>query len=508
MDPQIQVHYEREINSPFKDSLSALFNHGLFQIALDREVKRSERHGEPFALALIDIDSFSAFNKLHGHLQGDRMLKMVAGLIRENIRQADLAARYSGDVFAAILTKSSIQSALVAGERIRQAVEKTSGGDPTVSVGLSSYPRDASNREGLIKKAQEALLQAKIRGKNRVHFFEKESNPTVDATPRILVVDDELRNVKLLEALLIPMNYEVIRAFNGEEALSMVSKADVDLVLLDIMMPYMDGYEVCRYLKTSEATRLIPVIMVTALGDIEAKIKGIEVGADDFLTKPPNKVELLARIRSLINVKSLNDQLANFENVLFSLAGAVEAKDVYTEGHIQRVANMAVALARKMSLSKSEIEAVRVGGILHDIGKIGASRTILNKREPLTAQEQKLMKAHADVGYKICLPLEKNLGPALEVIRSHHEKLDGSGYPDGVKGEQIPTVARVMAVVDIYDALVTDRPYRKGMAKEKALHILRQEAKEGKLDQKVIEALIELVSGDEIDDCAQDSFGD
>jgi diguanylate cyclase (GGDEF)-like protein/putative nucleotidyltransferase with HDIG domain len=398
MDPQIQVHYEREINLPFKDSLSDLFNHGFFQIALDREVNRSERHGEPFALALIDIDSFSDFNKLHGHLQGDRMLKMVAGLIRENIRQADLAARYSGDVFAAILTKSSIQSALVVGERIRQAVEKASGGDPTVSVGLSSYPGDASNRESLIKKAQAALLQAKI--------------------------------------------------------------------------------------------------------------KWIEVGVDDFLTKPPNKVELLARIRSLINVKSLNDRLANFENVLFSLAGAVEAKDAYTQGHIQRVANMAVALARKMGLSKSEIESVRVGGILHDIGKIGVSRTILNKREPLTAQEQGLMKAHTDVGYKICLPLKKNLGPALEVIRSHHEKLDGSGYPDGLKGEQISTVARVMTVVDIYDALVTDRPYRKRMAKEKALHILRQEAKEGKLDQKVIEALMELVSRGEIDDCEQDGFGD
>lgn len=398
MDPQIQVHYEREINLPFKDSLSDLFNHGFFQIALDREVNRSERHGEPFALALIDIDSFSDFNKLHGHLQGDRMLKMVAGLIRENIRQADLAARYSGDVFAAILTKSSIQSALVVGERIRQAVEKASGGDPTVSVGLSSYPGDASNRESLIKKAQAALLQAKI--------------------------------------------------------------------------------------------------------------KWIEVGVDDFLTKPPNKVELLARIRSLINVKSLNDRLANFENVLFSLAGAVEAKDAYTQGHIQRVANMAVALARKMGLSKSEIESVRVGGILHDIGKIGVSRTILNKRESLTAQEQELMKTHTDVGYKICLPLKKNLGPALEVIRSHHEKLDGSGYPDGLKGEQISTVARVMTVVDIYDALVTDRPYRKRMAKEKALHILRQEAKEGKLDQKVIEALMELVSRGEIDDCEQDGFGD
>ena len=499
MDSQVQAQYEKEINSPFKDSLSGLFNHGLFQIALDKEVKRAERHGESFALALIDIDSFSAFNRHYGHMQGDRILKKVAAIIQDNIRQADLAARYSGDVFAVILIKSNIQSALIAGERIRQAVEM-SGGGPTVSVGLSSYPRDASNREGLIKKAQEALLQAKTKGKNRVHFFKKESKPAAEATSRILVVDDQPLNVKLLEALLIPINYEVIRAFNGEEALSLVSKVDVDLVLLDIMMPGLDGYEVCRCLKASEATRLIPVIMVTALDDIEAKVRGIEVGADDFLTKPPNKVELLARIKSLINVKSLNDRLASIDNVLFSLAGAVEAKDAYTQGHIQRVANMAVTIGKKMGLSESEIESVRIGGILHDIGKIGVSRRILNKPGRLTVKERELMETHPDIGHRICLPLKKNLGPALEVIRHHHEKLDGSGYPDRLKGEEISTVARVMAVLDIYDALVTQRPYRKGMANEKALDILRQEAIEGKLDKKVVEALIELESRGESHD--------
>ena len=500
MNPQVQAQYEKEIGSPFKDNLSGLFNHGLFQIALDKELRRAERHGESFALALIDIDSFSAFNRHYGYMQGDRMLKKVSATIQDNIRQADLAARYSADVFAVILSKSNIQSALIAGERIRQAVEKMSGGGPTVSVGLSSYPRDASNREELIKKAREALLQAKTRGKNRVYFFKKDSKPAAEATSRILVVDDEPLNVKLLEALLIPINYEVIRAFNGEEALSLVSKVDVDLVLLDIMMPGLDGYEVCRYLKASEATRLIPVVMVTALDDIEARVKGIEVGADDFLTKPPNKVELLARIKSLINVKSLNDRLASFDNVLFSLAGAVEAKDAYTQGHIQRVANMAVTIGKKMGLSESEIESVRIGGILHDIGKIGVSRQILNKPGRLTVKERELMETHPDIGYRICLPLKKNLGPALEVIRYHHEKLDGSGYPDRLKGKEISTVARVMAVVDIYDALVTERPYRKGMANEKALDILRQEAIEGKLDKKVVEALIELVSRGEIHD--------
>ena len=309
------------------------------------------------------------------------------------------------------------------------------------------------------------------------------------------MVDDEPLNVKLLDALLRPLNYEVLKASNGEEALSIVKKVDLDLILLDIMMPGMDGYEVCRRLKGSEPTRLVPVIMVTALDDVESKIKGIEAGADDFLTKPPNKTELLARTRSLIKLKRLNSNLASIENVLFSLANTVEAKDTYTQGHVERVSNMAVSLGKKLGMTGRELEALRFGGVLHDIGKIAVPGKILNKPGPLDPDEWDVMKSHAYEGCKICLPLMKNLGPALEVIRHHHEKLDGSGYPDGLKGDEISVAARVMGVVDIYDALITDRPYRKGMSKEKALGILRQEADEGKLDKKVVEYLVELVNG-------------
>jgi putative two-component system response regulator len=252
----------------------------------------------------------------------------------------------------------------------------------------------------------------------------------------------------------------------------------------------MDGYEVCRRLKNSEKTRLIPVIMVTALHDMEAKVKGIEAGADDFLPKPVNKIELQARTRSLVNTKKLNDKLTSVEDVLFSLANAVEAKDSYTQGHTQRVADMAVLLGGKMSLSEQEINALRVGGILHDIGKIGVPRDILNKPGPLSDDEWVVMKKHPTIGHKICLPLKKSLGPALDMIQHHHEKLDGSGYPDGLREDEIPTVARIMAVVDIYDALVTDRPYRKGMTRERALSILQEEADEGKLDKSVVEQLL------------------
>lgn len=499
MDAKLITIYEKETGAHYTDSLTGLLNHGFFEMVLNREFKRSERYAEPFTLSLIDVDSFNHYNRRHSSVAGDRVLKEIAGLIIKNIRQIDLAARYSGDVLEVVFIKSNIQSALLPLERIRQAVEKKYAGDPTISVGLASYPNDAATKDTLAEKAHMALLQAKIRGKNKVFFFEKEPPTVAIRLPKILVVDDEPRNVKLLEAILRPMNYEVIKAFNGEDALTIINRVDVDLVLLDVMMPHMDGYEVCRRLKASEATRLVPVVMVTALGNVEDKIKGIEAGADDFLTKPPNKMELRARTKSLVSLKKLNNSLTSIERVLFSLANTVDAKDSYTQGHVDRVSNLAMALGHQVALSASELEALRYGGALHDIGKIGIPREIINKLGPLDTEEWKIMKNHPDVGYKICLPLQKNLGSALDVIRYHHEKLDGSGYPDGLKGDEISTVVRIMAVVDIFDALTTGRPYRKAMSREKALGVLRNEAEEGKLDQEIVRNLEILINSNKID---------
>jgi putative two-component system response regulator len=198
----------------------------------------------------------------------------------------------------------------------------------------------------------------------------------------------------------------------------------------------------------------------------------------------------------LIKLKRLNDNLTSIEYVLFSLAKTVEAKDAYTQGHVERVSNLGIALGRKMGLSDSEIEALRYGGALHDIGKIAVPGHILNKPAPLSPEEWVVMKRHPITGYDICLPLKKNLGYALEIIRHHHEKLDGSGYPDGLKDEEISVAARIMAVVDIYDALITERPYRKAMSLEMAVDILQQEAIEGKLDKIVVDHLIDVVSAD------------
>lgn len=494
MHARLMEEYESGTGASFKDSLTNLFNYGFFRISLDREVKRSERHGGKFTLALIDMDSFTFYNKRYGSVAGDRMLKEIAGIILKNIRQVDLAARYFGDVLALILPNSSAQQALAAAERIRKAVDRHFNGTSTVSLGLASYPQDASNSETLIERAQEALVQAKLRGKNKACFFEKKTEFAGDTSPRIMIVDDDPSNVRLLEEFLRPLNFEVIKAFNGEEALSLIHKVDMDLVLLDVIMPLMDGYEVCRRLKGSEATRLIPVIMITGLDDMKSKIRAIEAGADDFLNKPLDRMELLTRTKSLIKLRTLNKKLAGIEHILFTLANTVEAKDDYTQGHVERVSNLAVSLGRKMGLTPRELEALRFGAALHDIGKIGVKDGILNKPGPLDPDEFETIKAHADVGYNICLPLRENLGSALEVIRNHHEKLDGSGYPDGLRGDEISKEARIMAVVDIYDALVTDRPYRKGLSKEKAFAILRKEASAEKLDKEIVEYLAEKVA--------------
>ena len=503
MDALLAEKYKNTIGVSFTDRLTDLYNNGFFQISLDFELNRFERYGNKFSIVLIDVDSFSHFNMSHGPLEGDLLLKEIAGFIKNNIREVDIAARYSGNLFAVIVTQSDSQQALNAAERIRQGVEKESNGASTVSIGIACCPDDATSSRLLISKAKEALTKAKLHGKNNIHFFEKETNSGSDIPPTILIVDDDARNLKRLEAILLPTTSEIIKATNGLDALNIVNKTNVDLTLLDVMMPEMDGYEVCRQLKASEATRLIPVVLLTDLDDRESKIKGIESDADDFIKKPPNKMELLARTKSLIKLKRLNDKLASIENVLFSLAKTVEAKDEYTQGHVERVSKLAIALGKKMGLSEREMESLRYGGILHDIGKIGIPKDILNKRGPLSDEEWKVMKNHPVAGYNICLPLKKNLGSALEIIRHHHEKLDGSGYPDGIKDEEISTAARIMAVVDIYDALVTDRPYRKGMPLEKAVGILKQDADNKKLDPAVVNYLIEFVEDEQRVDTAQ-----
>jgi putative two-component system response regulator len=310
----------------------------------------------------------------------------------------------------------------------------------------------------------------------------------------ILVADDNEANRELLSALLSAEGYQVVCAASGRQALEHVDGGSIDLALLDVVMPRPTGYEVCQAMKSKPETRLIPVVLLTSLNTDSDRIHGIMCGADDFLNKPVNKHELLARVHSLVRLKQFTDELDNAETVLSSLALSIEAKDPYTEGHCDRLSKYSVAVAERLGLPEDLRVALRRGGLVHDIGKLGVPEHILLKPGPLTPEERKIMEQHTIMGERICAPL-RSFRHVLPIIRHHHEKRDGSGYPDGLKGEQIPLTARVLQVTDIYDALTTDRPYRKALPPQEAFAILRKEVERGWWDGTILDKFEAVVHG-------------
>jgi len=309
---------------------------------------------------------------------------------------------------------------------------------------------------------------------------------------KVLVVDDNPTNVELISVQLKPFNYDIRKAFGGEEALAMVKEDAPDLILLDLMMPHMSGYEVCRTLKSAPATQLIPIIIVTALREIDDKIKAIELGADDFLMKPFNKLELTARVKSLLRVKQLCDELDTTESVVFTLAEALEAKDVYTRGHSERVAKYSYLLGKHLQFNEADLNDLKRGSLLHDIGKVGVKESILNKEAKLTAEELAHIRTHPERGFEICKSL-KSFKRLLPIIRSHHERWDGKGHPDGLKGEEIPLFSRICSITDSFDAMTSNRPYRKGMQPSAAADIFEREMNSGQWDPTLVQAFIDLI---------------
>jgi len=308
---------------------------------------------------------------------------------------------------------------------------------------------------------------------------------------KVLVVDDEAANVQLLTTLLTREGYAVVTASNGEEALGAIARESPDLVLMDVMMPKLNGYQVCEQLKKNDATRLTPVVLVTALNEREGKIRGINSGADDFLTKPVNAHELKARVRSLVRLKRYTDDLDSAESVILSLALTIEARDTYTDGHCQRLAAYATALGARLNLSDEDMAALHRGGFLHDIGKVGIRDAVLLKPARLTAAEYEDVKRHTVIGDRLCGEL-RSLRQVRPIVRHHHERLDGSGYPDGLSGDAIPLLAQIMGVVDVYDALTTDRPYKPARSPERAYDVLLLEVGKGWRGRDLVEGLIAL----------------
>jgi putative two-component system response regulator len=309
---------------------------------------------------------------------------------------------------------------------------------------------------------------------------------------QILVVDDEPSIVDVLTRFLTREGYAVVTASNGRQALEQVQREQPDLILLDVTMPEMDGFTVCQRLKEDERTALIPITMLTGLDDREHRTRGIEAGADDFLTKPFEQSILRARIRSQLRLKRLTDQLEHTEHVIFMLAQAVEAKDVYTEGHLRRLRTYGEQLAIACGLSANDVRAVRYGGILHDIGKIGVDEAILRKPGPLTDDEIAQMRRHPEIGAGIISQMRfaKDVAP---IISGHHEYWDGSGYPHGLRGEEIPLGARIITIVDAYDAMTTDRPYRAALGMEETVRRLRA-GRGTQFDPEMLDIFLELLA--------------
>lgn len=315
-------------------------------------------------------------------------------------------------------------------------------------------------------------------------------------SPRVMVIDDSDGQRRLLERVLHEDGYACIGIDSGHDAFARCVASAPDAVLLDVDLPEIDGLTICRALKAAPETRLTPVLIMTGDAHAGSRLAALEAGADDFLPKPVQLRELRARLRSAVRMKHYVDDLDNAAASMVMLAATIEARDRSTEGHCQRLGDYASALGTRIGLGGEDLRALQLGGCLHDLGKIGIPDAILFKPGPLSRSEFAVVKTHPLVGDRICSPL-RSLDRVRPIIRSHHETLDGGGYPDGLRGHAVPLLAQIVAVVDVYDALTTDRPYRRALRPATALQLLSEDCEKGKRDVALVREFAAIVDREE-----------
>lgn len=345
---------------------------------------------------------------------------------------------------------------------------------------------NVTDMEGVVSSLRESMASSPVAAYPGTAEHWEHSRP-----PTILVVDNADVNRRLLRAMLKSEPYRIVEACRAAEAVIELERQPVDLIILDLMLPEVNGAEFCRWLKSNKKTQLIPVLIMTNVLGAEHEILGISAGADEFLFKPLSPALVRTRIQSLLRHKAAVDSLEEAETILFALAQAVEQRDKQTGDHCQRLATYSVALGMALGLSRPELVALYRGGYLHDIGKIAVPDCILFKRGMLTDAEWEIMRSHTYKGEEICRPM-KSLSLVLPIIRSHHERWDGSGYPDGLCGEQIPLLARILQTADVYDALTSERPYKKAMSHQEAMAIMLEESAKGWRDQALVSLFEDL----------------
>jgi putative two-component system response regulator len=319
-----------------------------------------------------------------------------------------------------------------------------------------------------------------------------EGPPTTIVRGQILIVDASApRRRGMLEAL-NDLEYESIEASTTSEAITAISLNQIDLVLIDLLVPELGATEFCRMLKKASATQFLPVFVTAESDDLESEVRAIEAGADEFFVMPLRPAAFRARVQASLRHKAMIDSLDDSETVLFSLAQSVEERDPALGQHCERLALIGAAMGVELGLRADEVLALQRGGYLHDVGKVAIPDHILFKPGPLSEDEWGIMKSHAERGERICSSM-RSLMPVLPIIRHHHERWNGTGYPDGLKGEEIPLLARILQLADIYDALATARPYKRALTPEDALQVIRDEAAKGWRDPHLVELFADIL---------------
>ena len=504
------------------DELTGLPNRRSFEMRIPEEWDRASREQTSLSVMMVDIDHFKKYNDTFGHTQGDNALKMVADVLTRALkRPGDFAARWGGEEFIVLLPNTDADGALDVAEEIRELIEDMDIPTPegsitnlTVSIGVNSRLQGQSgNIDKFIEWTDMALYAAKNKGRNKVCFYElpsetKKSGSTEIKQNIIFVVDDNETSLTAAENALVH-EYKVIALPSATKMFEALTKFTPDLILLDIEMPDMSGFEALERLKNNDSYADIPVIFLSGLSDAISEAYGIKLGAVDFIMKPFTEPVLLNRIKKHLDIDELvrertrqlalrteqlarrSEELLRVKNgIVFTLADIIESRDENTGGHIERTTRYIRILIDAMveqNVYNDEIkgwdkDSVVSSARLHDIGKISIPDSILNKPDKLTEEEFAVIKTHPNVGAKMIENMTEQTGDAVFLRNAkifaayHHEKWDGTGYPNGLKETEIPLHGRIMAIVDVYDALVSDRPYKKAFSHEKAFNIIIEDA--------------------------------
>ncbi len=495
---ELAHRYQELEYSAGKDQLTGINNRSTYEYIIERYIDRSKIHNEPFVLVFFDIDHFKSINDHYGHDIGDQVLIKLTQTISDNIRQEDFFARWGGEEFIILLQGSTLNNGVNTAEALRKKIASIQFAHEhhiTCSFAVVEFTAD-DNAETLLKRADIVLYRAKASGRNCVKTYEIENKLTIkeynnerlinlrknNDKPLILIADDDFMQRTPMRSDLELFDFHVEEAENGQQAVNLFLKLQPDLIILDVLMPEMDGFEACRKIRQNHAGKHIPILMLTGLDDVDSINQAYQDGATDFISKPVNWTLLGHKIRYLLRTAETSRILIDREielldtqhDIINRLAKAAEYKDSDTGDHIIRMSKYSFELAKAIGLNQETCDILHKASPLHDVGKLGISDNILLKPAKLDPQEFEIIKTHTTIGAEL---LSKSHSPLMEaahiIALTHHEKWDGSGYPNQLAGEDIHLFGRICAITDVFDALTSDRPYKKAWTIEDAFELIK-----------------------------------